>query len=470
MARKSRGGNVADGKRRLRKSGLRASMGSALNFSELRTSGALWTRVVAPKNKGLTPGAASGQQPPGSVRILPVITVDEALDVVSGACAPGRGEFVPLAEALGRVLARAIASDVDWPPFDTSAMDGYAVRTADLAASGGSLAERERVAAGDAPPAALALGEAVRVMTGAPLPDGADAVVPVEDSRVASGRVAFGASPAPGDHVRRRGESVRARVELLAAGRRLDAAGVALAALAGAEPVFVHRPPRVAVAVTGNELVSAESVPGAGQLRDSNGPMLLALCRARGVAAVARRAVPDRPDAVDALFARAGDDEDVLLTSGGVSAGDFDLLPDAAKRAGFELLFHGVAMRPGKPVAFGRRGATLWFGLPGNPVSSAVCFRLFVRRALDALQGDAAPGPRFLPARLGRDLTLRGGRETFRDAALDRSRAETRIVPLDGLGSHDLAAHARADALLRVPAKAGSLREGDAVTYLPLEG
>jgi molybdopterin molybdotransferase len=197
--------------------------------------------------------------------------------------------------------------------------------------------------------------------------------------------------------------------------------------------------------------------------------MLLALCRARGLAAVARRTVADRDDAVDELFARAGVDEDVLVTSGGVSAGDFDLLPEAAVRAGFELLFHGVAMRPGKPVAFGRRGASLWFGLPGNPVSSAVCFRLFVRRALDALEGDAAPGPRFLPARLARDVSLRGKRETFRDAVLDRSRAETRILALEGRGSHDLAAHGRADALLRIPAGADALAEGDAVSYLPLE-
>jgi molybdopterin molybdotransferase len=416
---------------------------------------------------GLVTGAAAPLE--ARVRILDVITVDDALAIVSRSCSPRGGEFIPLAESLGRVLAKPIVSDVDWPPFDTSAMDGYAVRSGDVA--GRSLVERGRIAAGDAPPAPLSPGEAVRVMTGAPLPEGADAVVPVEDSDTSSepGRVAFRAAARPGDHVRRRAESVRAGIELLPAGRRLDPAGVALAALAGAEPVFVHRRPRVAVAVTGSELVPAERVPGAGQLRDSNGPMLLALCRVRGVAAVARRVVADRDDAVDALFARAGDEEDVLVTSGGVSAGDFDLLPKAAERAGFELLFHGVAMRPGKPVAFGRRGAALWFGLPGNPVSSAVCFRLFVRRALDALEGDALPGPRFLPARLAKSLSVRGKRETYRDAVLDRSTPETRILGLEGRGSHDLAAHARADALLRIPAGADALAEGEAVSYLPLE-
>jgi len=400
-----------------------------------------------------------------------VTTVDEALAIVAGACSPGSGEFVPLADAQGRVLARPISSDVDWPPFDTSAMDGYALRFADLGAAGGSFAERaSTTAAGDSPGLPLGAGEAVRVMTGAPLPDGADTVVPVEESLSAPGRVSFRIVPKSGDHVRRRGESIVAGTALLPSGRRLDPAGIALAALAGAEPVFVHRRPRVVVAVTGNELVAAEKLPAAGQLRDSNGPMLLALCRARGVAASARLPVSDQEEAVRALFAKAGEQEDVLVTSGGVSAGDFDLLPEAAQRAGFEMLFHGVAMRPGKPVAFGRRGTTLWFGLPGNPVSSAVCFRLFVRRALDALEGDAAPGPTLLPARLARSLPVRGRRETYRDAVLDRSGPETHILPVDGRGSHDLAAHSRADALLRIPADTERLEEGDVVSYVPLEG
>jgi len=395
--------------------------------------------------------------------------VAEALDIVSRACSPGRGEFVPLAESFGRVLAKPVTSDVAWPPFDTSAMDGFAVRIADLATTR-TLAVSARAAAGDAPGVPLPPGEAIRVMTGAPLPDGADAIVPVEDADAKSepGRVSFRETPSRGAHVRRKGESIAAGTEVLAAGRRLDAAGVALSALAGAEPVFVHRRPRVTIAVTGNELVSAGREPGAGQLRDSNGPMLLALCRARGIAAAAKLPVSDDEESVRLLFAKAGDDEDVLVTSGGVSAGDFDLLPAAAERAGFEMLFHGVSMRPGKPVAFARRGATLWLGLPGNPVSSAVCFRLFGRRALDVLEGDGAPGPRFLRGRLARSVSVRGRRETYRDARLDRSGSETRIDPVEGRGSHDLAAHAAADALLRIPADAGGLAEGDEADYLPL--
>lgn len=397
-----------------------------------------------------------------------MITVSEALALVLGACAARPAEKTPLSEALGRVLAEDVSSDVDWPPFDTSAMDGYAVRLAE-AAPGRPLAERAGlVAAGDLPPAPLRSGEAVRVMTGAPLPPGTEAVVPVEDALRENGRVTARAAPRPGEHIRKRAESIRAGARLVERGRRLGPTELALAALAGADPVAVHARPRVTVAVTGNELVATSEKPGPGQLRDSNGPMLAALCRARGAAAVARAAVADEGSAVRRLFADAGREEDLLITSGGVSAGDLDLLPGAAEKAGFELLFHGVAMRPGKPVAFGRRDGALWLGLPGNPVSSSVAFHLFGATALDALQGVARPGPRFVTARLTRDVSVRGARETYRDAILEDHDGELRVSALETLGSHDLAAYARANALLRLPAGSGGLSAGAVVECLPL--
>jgi molybdopterin molybdotransferase len=397
-----------------------------------------------------------------------VITVAEALAVVLRACATGRVETTPLSEALGRVLAEDIASDVDWPPFDTSAMDGYAVRVAE-ASPGHPLAERAGlVAAGDLPPAPLSRGEAVRVMTGAPLPPDTEAVVPVEDAVRANGRVTAKTAPRPGEHIRRRAESIRAGSRLVERGSRLGPTELALAALAGSDPVAVHARPRVTVAVTGNELVATSAKPGPGQLRDSNGPMLAALCRVRGAHAAARAAVADEGSAVRRLFADAGREEDLLITSGGVSAGDLDLLPAAAEKAGFELLFHGVAMRPGKPVAFGRRDGALWLGLPGNPVSSSVAFHLFGSTALDALQGLARPGPRFVTARLTQDVSVRGARETYRDAILEDLDGELRVSALETLGSHDLAAYARANALLRLPAGSGGLRAGAIVECLPL--
>ncbi len=400
-----------------------------------------------------------------------MITVAEALEILRRTCVPTAPERVPLSEAPGRFLARAISSDVDWPPFDTSAMDGYAVRLADLAASGADLTERPGlVAAGDRPPAALAPGEAVRVMTGAPIPAGTEAVVAVENVRRDAGRIRPNVAPRPGEHVRRRGESIAAGVALLPRGERLSAAGIALAALAGEDPIEVGRRPRIAIAVTGNELVPAASKPGPGQLRDSNGPMLAALCRATGRTATSRPSVPDEDGAVAHLFRGAGRDEDVLVTSGGVSAGDLDLLPEAAARAGFEILVQGVAVRPGKPVVFGRRGSTLWFGLPGNPVSASVCFHLFVRYALDCLEGAALPGAPVTRARLAREITVRGRRETYRDAVLDASDDGTLLVSsVESLGSHDLAAHARSNALIRIPAEAERLPEGALVDCLRLE-
>jgi molybdopterin molybdotransferase len=228
-------------------------------------------------------------------------------------------------------------------------------------------------------------------MTGAPLPSNAGAIIPVEHSAREAGRVRFDVAAAPGAHLRRRGESIAAGTLLLPRGRRLSGTDLALAAMAGLDPVPVFRAPRIAIAVTGNELVPIAEKPGPGKLRDSNGPMLAALCRQRGWSVPATRRVADDPASVARLFAEAGGAEDLLITSGGVSAGDLDLLPPAAEKAGFEILFHGVSLRPGKPVAFGRRGNVLWLGLPGNPVSAAVCFHLFGHETAGRLEGDNEP-------------------------------------------------------------------------------
>ncbi|HEY6065581.1 MAG TPA: gephyrin-like molybdotransferase Glp [Thermoanaerobaculia bacterium] len=409
--------------------------------------------------------AGSGRQ----LQSAPVITVDEAFAIIDRAASPLGDEAVPLEEAGGRILAADVSSDVDWPPFDTSAMDGYAVRAEEAHAPGVILRERPGlVAAGDPPAAPLSPGEAVRLMTGAPLPSGADAVVPVEHAHSAGGGVSFDRPPEPGAHLRRRGESVARGTVLVPAGRRLTPADVALAALAGADPITVRRRPRVAIAPTGNELVPASEAPAAGKLRDSNGPMLDALCRARGWPTLARERIADEPAAVERLFEDAGD-ADVLVTSGGVSAGDLDLLPPAAARAGWEILFHRVAVRPGKPIAFARRGRQLWFGLPGNPVSASVCFQLFVRRALDRLEGAGSAGPTVVVATLARGLGPAGPRETYRDARLAEENGARRAEPLPSAGSHDIAAHAKANALIRLPAGGGSLEEGSVVTCVLLE-
>jgi len=273
-------------------------------------------------------------------------------------------------------------------------------------------------------------------------------------------------APAPGAHIRRRGESIAAGEKLLEAGHRLSAGDIALAALAGADPVAVFRRPRVSIAITGNELVSPGEKPLAGQLRDSNGPMLLALCRAGGRQAALEPRVPDQRPEVERLFAGAGNDEDFLVTSGGVSAGDLDLLPEIARAGGFEVLFHGVSVRPGKPIVLARRGRVFWIGLPGNPVSSSVGFHLFVRYALDLFEGDAAAGAPRAAARTVAALGAGGPRETYMDAVFSSSGAENRVEALRSSGSHDIAAHARANSLIRLPAGSAALPAGSVVECL----
>lgn len=398
-----------------------------------------------------------------------MITVAEALTIIEQNTPPNPAEPVALGEARGRVLARDVLSDTDWPPFETSAMDGYAVRLSDAAGSGSILSERAKtVAAGDSPPGPILPGETVRVMTGAPLPPGTEAVIPVELARREQGRVRFEIAPVDGAHLRHRGESIRAGSRLLAAGRRLAPGDIALAALAGARALTVFARPRVAIAATGNELVAAGTEPRPGQIRDSNGPMLLALCGAGGWPASPRGRVGDDAAGIEALFDDAGAGADVLVTSGGVSAGDFDRLPEIALQRGFEILFHGVSLRPGKPVVFGRRGPVLWFGLPGNPVSSSVCFHLFVRFGLGRLEGDPSPGAPRSGAQLTRGIERAGKRETYRDGILSRSGATLMVDPLATAGSHDIAAHARANALIRVPAGAEPPAAGATVECLLL--
>lgn len=399
-----------------------------------------------------------------------MIGVAQALAIIDREAIPLGPERVPLSEAAGRVLAAPVTSDVDWPPFDTAAMDGYAVLLCDAATPGASAGERAGVVgAGDPPPPRLTPGEAVRIMTGAPIPPGTQAIVLIEQAQRRGDRVVFAAVPAAGAHLRRRGESVAAGARVLEPGEPLTPRRVALAALAGADPIAVYKKPRVGIAATGNELVASSQKPGPGQLRDSNGPMLAALCTARGLAPRLLPRVADDAGGLGRLFeSAAGGELDVLLTSGGVSAGDFDLLPAEAARQGFAMLFHRVAVRPGKPIAFGRRGGLLWFGLPGNPVSASVCFHVFVRRALDRLEGAARPGPERVTALLAREARV-GARETWRDAVLSTDRGQNRVELVRTAGSHDIAAHGRANALVCLPAGDGPLAAGAEVECILLE-
>jgi molybdopterin molybdotransferase len=350
---------------------------------------------------------------------------------------------------------------VAWPPFDTSAMDGYAVRLSDVSPARRWRNGRGLVAAGDLRGARLSPGEAVRVMTGAPIPDGTEAIVPVEDVRRENGRIFARVAPRAGHHIRRRAEVLEAGATLLARGTRLSPSDLALGALAGADPIEVHRRPRVSIAVTGSELVAASARPGPGQLRDSNGPMLSALCAARGVNASLRGAVEDedgacavcsrKPGATRTFSSRAAACRPAISTS----------YPRRRSARGSRSCFIAWPSARASPSRSDAVGARSGSGCPATPSRRASVSISSRRPALDSLEGDAHPGPRVRRARLARDLAVKGERETYRDAVLeDDGDGGARVSPSESRGSHDLLAHARANALIRIPAGAGNLRAG----------
>lgn len=382
-----------------------------------------------------------------------MISVSEALEILRRHVAPLEPEAVPLSRAFGRVLAKDLFADQDFPSFETTAMDGYAVRFA----GGGEATYRVRpgvCAAGDALPDPLRAGEALRIMTGALVPEGTDAVVPVEEAKQEEGGLRPNKPPGPGAHLRRRGEVFRKGDRVLEAGIRLSPEAILLAATIGAEPVPVFRRPRCAVAGTGSELVAAGTTPGPGQIRNGNGPALAAALSRRGIEAHELPAVEDRRPALEAFFGALGEEWDLVVTTGGVSAGDFDLTPDAAAAAGFEILFHGVAVKPGKPIAFGKRGCRYWLGLPGNPVSALTMFEIFGGEALDRMAG-LERGRRPVTARLRSEISERGRREVFRDCLLTDEGGQLFAEALASLGSHDVRTQARRNGLLKVPAGGG---------------
>jgi molybdopterin molybdotransferase len=301
-------------------------------------------------------------------------------------------------------------------------------------------------------------------MTGAPMPPGSDSVVPVEHAApVGEDTVRLDAAPRPGAHVRRRGEVYEAGALLLAAGRRLTPADLVLAAAAGRGTLRVARAARAGVLVTGDELVSPEARPGPGQLRNTNGPLLLAALRRAGAEATSLGVAPDDEAALArALEGALAAKLDLLLTTGGVSAGDYDFVGKALADAGAHVRFHKVAIRPSKPVLFATKGSTLVFGLPGNPVSAAVAFDFLVRPALRMAAGLVPPLPPPVPARLTGRVKNKGPRLTFHPARLAWEDGRLAAEPLATRGSHDILTHARADAFLEL-APESSWEAGDSV-------
>lgn len=372
-------------------------------------------------------------------------------------------EPVPLGIALGRTLAEPLAATADVPPFGNSAMDGFAVRAG---ASSGPLPIVAESRAGTPASRALADGEAIRISTGAPLPEGADAVVRVEDTREAGGRVELTVAVAPAQNVRAAGEDLKAGERVLEAGTRLGPAELAVAVGAGAGTVACARRPRVAILCTGDELREPGAPLGPGEIHNSNAVMLAALAQQEGAEVVAVERVADDRAATEAAFADALERSDVVIASGGVSVGPHDHVKPALTALGVQERFWRVSLQPGKPTWFGTRGERLVLGLPGNPVSSYVTFLLFARPALRALQGAAALPPRER-ALLGRALPRRGReqvvRVALRAATGDGDAPLLTATPTGPQGSHITRSLLGADGLAFVPSGDGEVAAGTAV-------
>jgi molybdopterin molybdotransferase len=381
--------------------------------------------------------------------------------------APLPPERVPLAAALGRALADDLVAELDLPAFDVSTMDGYALRASDAPRAGGRLPVAFEVFAGAPAPGPLPAGSCCRIFTGAPLPDGADAVEQQEEVRRA-GRAAVLRRPAVrGRFIRRRGSDVAAGRVAVLAGAVLDPGTIALAAGLGRAELLVRRRPRLVILPTGDELVPVGRVPRPGQIVETNGHALAAAAREAGAEPLL---LPTARDDVDALRRALGAARgaDALVTTGGVSVGARDLVRATLAAAGARLDFWRVALRPGKPFAFGRWGDTAVFGVPGNPVSALVTFELFVRPALRALAGLPGDGRLRAEVRLATAQEKPRELEVYLRARLRVVRGELVADPLRSQSSGDLTSAAGLDALAVLPAGRARLARGARVEAIVL--
>jgi molybdenum cofactor synthesis domain-containing protein len=403
-----------------------------------------------------------------------MIPVAEAIQIVLDQTPKLDYETIPLAEALGRTLAEDVVADTDLPPFDRSQMDGYAVRAGDVESVPARLKIVGESAAGRGWHQEMQSGQAVRIMTGAPVPAGADSVQQVELTRELNGgdEVEILAPVALGRSIVRCGAEIRAGETVLTAGERINAAAMAVLASFGYAQVKVGRRPRVAVLATGTELVSVDQQPGKDQIRDSNNFSIGAYAELAGAVIVRLPLAGDDTVLLKRQILAAAERNDMVVTSGGVSVGIYDFTKPALKELGAELFFERVALRPGKPTVFARLpNGTLFFGLPGNPVSVSVTFTLFARAALLAMQGAKDVALTAEWALLTRGVKGAAERESYLPAQLATDEAGVlHAEPLKWGGSSDFIGFVRATALIVLPASAGKAEAGTKVRVARLPG
>lgn len=397
-----------------------------------------------------------------------MITVDQAISIVLDRVEELGCETVALEDAHRRILAEDIIADIDLPPFDRARMDGYAVRSADVTEAPVSLRVIGEVPAGAKFQGKIHSGEAVKIFTGAPIPAGADAVQKVEVTRAEGDSVQIMEAVTAGQFITPHGSEIAAGETVAKIGHDIGAAEMAVLASFGYSRVRVGRRPRVAVLSTGSELVEVSTKPSAAQIRNSNTYTLAAYAEQAGAVVNMHGIVEDTPEATHDALIKAADNCDIVITSGGVSMGDYDLVKAALLEIGAEIYFDKVIIRPGKPIVFARRGKTFFFGLPGNPVSTSVTFNVFVRPAIRKMQGDSSPALHIVNAALSRPVKDKSSRRSFLPARFYVEAGRAMAEPLKWGGSSDLVAFMRANALIIVNEDVHEIGEGQLVEAMLL--
>ena len=397
-----------------------------------------------------------------------MISVEDSIEAVTAGFEPVAGERIALPECLGRVLAENVAARVSHPPSAVSSMDGYAVRAADVRTVPVTLGLIGEAGAGRGFAGTVGAGETVRIFTGAPLPNGADAVVIQEDAEAVGASVTMRETTAPGRNVRPAGLDFGAGDVLLRAGRVLTARDLGLAAAMNVPWMHVRRRPRIVFVATGDEVVMPGDPLGPNQIVSSNSVALAAYIRVLGGMPIDLGTARDDPASLLATLAGAKG-ADLLVTTGGVSVGDYDLVSRVLGAEGLELAFHRVAMRPGKPLLFGRVRGVPVLGLPGNPVSTGVTAVIFLKAAMEVMLGIEPRGRRVAHAVLGRDLGANDLRQDYLRSALDTGpNGEMVATPFDRQDSSMMARFAAADCLVVRPPHAAAAERGDRVDVIML--
>jgi molybdopterin molybdotransferase len=397
-----------------------------------------------------------------------VITVDQALEIVLSRVDSLGVETIPLDQANTRVLAENVIADIDLPPFDRARMDGYALRAVDARQAPATLKVIGEIAAGAAYEGEIQAGEAIKIFTGAPVPKGADAVQKVEVTESDGNTVIIKEPVKPGQFITPHASEISANAIVARTGRQIAAAEMAVLASFGYAHVKVFRRPRVAVLSTGSELVEVAVKPSAAQIRNSNSYSIASYAAGAGALVDNLGTVMDTPEATREALLKAFAERDVVITSGGVSMGDYDLVKATLTELDAEIYFDKVSIRPGKPTVFARRGNTWFFGLPGNPVSTSVTFNVFARTALSKMQGASTPVLPTIYAELASAIKDSSSRRSFLPARLAVKDGRAMVESLKWVGSSDLVAFMNANALIVVREETHEIAAGSLVEVLML--